>query len=47
MTNKNKKMLNDDAMANMLLAEPTTKDKKKKGSNKSGGATDTCGCSIF
>ena len=50
MTNKNKKMLNDDAMANMLLSEPTTNAKNKKGgknASKAGGQTDTCGCVIF
>jgi len=50
-TNKNKKMLNDDAMAGMLLSEPATNAKNKKGgkgnASKASGQTDTCGCTIF
>ena len=51
MTNKNKKMMNDDAMAGMLLQEPANKAKDKKGgkggASKASGQTDTCGCVIF
>jgi len=50
MTNKNKKMLNDDAMAGMLLSQPATNTKKKGGKgdkSKADGQTDTCGCTIF
>jgi len=48
---KNKNMLNDDAMAGMLLSEPATNAKNKKGgkggASKASGQTDTCGCAIF
>lgn len=49
MTNKNKKMMNDDAMAGMMLNEPATSAKKKggKGASKASGQTETCGCVIF
>jgi len=42
-------MLNDDAMAGMLLNDPATKNKKggKGNASKASGQTDTCGCSIF
>jgi len=41
-------MLNDDAMAGMMLNEPATKKKGKNGgASKASGQTDTCGCVMF
>jgi len=49
MTNKNKKMLDGDAMANLLLTDPTKTNLKggKGAKDKASGQTDTCGCAIF
>ena len=49
MTNKNKRMLGDDAMAAIALEGPSGSKKKggKGSASRAVDKTETCGCAIF